>query len=92
LEHFVGTGIVASRTADGGKITTAVGAGFYVTAYLVTAIIAKKTGFLFQFYADLVSVFAFAESPFGASLTVEPVFASVFLGAGALPPLPLSVT
>jgi len=50
LEHSVRTGIIADGTADGGKITAAVGTGFYVASYLITAIIAKKTWLLLHLF------------------------------------------
>jgi len=50
LEHFVRAGIIADRTADSGKITAAVGAGFYIAANLIPAIIAKKTWFLLHLF------------------------------------------
>jgi hypothetical protein len=77
-KHFILAGKAAGRTADGSEKTAAVGAGFYFVIYLVTAIIAKKTRKLFQFYA----VFA-ALSPL--------LFAALLLAAGqpeSLEPLP----
>jgi len=50
LEHFVGAGIIADGTTDSGKITAAVGAGFYVAPDFITAIIAKKTWFLLHLF------------------------------------------
>jgi hypothetical protein len=50
LKHPVRAGIIADWTADRGKITAAVGAGLYVAADFVTAIIAKKTWFLLHLF------------------------------------------
>ena len=50
LEHSVRTGIIAGRTAYRSEIPPAIGTGFDLRAYFVTAIITKKTGFLFHNY------------------------------------------
>jgi len=47
LEHSVRAGKIAVGAADGGEKTSAERAGFYITADFVSAVIAKKTGFLF---------------------------------------------
>jgi len=46
LEHSVGAGKIAIWAADGGEKAAAERAGFYIAAYFVAAVIAKKTGFL----------------------------------------------
>jgi len=100
LEHFIRAGIIAFWAADGSKKTATIRAGFYVASNLITAIITKKTWFLFQFYADLVSGLTFSEEPLEVSLAAGLESAeeatSVFLDTAGLfsdlPPLLLSVT
>jgi len=49
-EKFVFAGKAARRTADRGEKTPAMRAGLCAVTDLVSAIIAKKTGFLFQLF------------------------------------------
>jgi hypothetical protein len=55
-EKFFFTGKAAGWAADRRKKTPAMGAGFSVVLYFVSAVVAEKPGLLFQCYADFDSV------------------------------------